>query len=126
MGSLGHLNKYIKHRTTVIGQLTIAAGLLWRPLITLKNPPAAAVAVSVFEKTELTAVEIGERLADLLLRVHDEWPVLNHRFVDGFAIQQQKMRLRLRLDENVFAIIFEQDEIKPASFGFAIDLRIPR
>lgn len=50
---------------------------------------------------ELAAVEVPDRLMNLRFGVHHKRPILHHRLVDGFTVEQEQMR-RLPSEDDDF------------------------
>ena len=89
------------------------------PLGMCKTPASALPAYdSGAHPAEAPAVEVGDRLRDLGLRVHHERTVADDGLVDRLAAQDQQRRVAVRLDRDVVALAVEQHDLR-----FARDLR---
>src|SRR5579859_5942075 len=68
---------------------------------------------------ELPAIDVRDRLLDLLDRVHHEGTVLDDRLIDGFSRKENDVRLFPGGELETIAVVGEENELARARRGIA-------
>src|SRR5471030_20868 len=75
-------------------------------------PPFCKLVGGFRNAAELAVLVIGDRLADFLLRVHDERAVADHRLVYRLAVEHQDGRVGFGFHADLFPVALEQGEFR--------------